>query len=384
MSDIVKDKKTLIGCFSEVEDPRDKDSIRHNLIDIIVIGVLAIMCGAEGFNGMEEFGVAKEEWLRKFLELPFGIPSHDTFNTVFSRINPNEFNKCFMEWTSTLYEKVKRELISIDGKTCRRTKCKTKKLRAAHIVSAWANKNRLALGQIKVNDKSNEITAIPELLKLLDIEGCIVSIDSMGTQTKIVDLIVEGGGDYVICLKGNQETLHENVKTLFENEILTKSKKELESENMYCKSQAKDHGRIEKREYYMTKEISSLEQIERWNNLKAVGMVVSQREINDVKSVDVRYYIMSDIKDVKEFAYAARGHWAIENSLHWCLDMGLREDESRARRDNAAENLNMARKIAINLLKKETTSKVGIQNKRLKCGWNNLYLEKVLKNGFII
>jgi predicted transposase YbfD/YdcC len=382
MSDTTKDKKTLIECFTAVEDPRNKDTILHKLIDIIVIGVLSILCGGESFNDMETFGRAKEKWLRKFLELPFGIPSHDTFNAVFSRLNPNEFNECFMEWVNTLYERVSREIISIDGKTARRTKCKAKNLKAAHIVSAWPKKNKLALGQIKVDDKSNEITAIPELLKLLDIKGCIITIDAMGTQTKIAEQIVEGGADYVLALKENQETLHDEVKLYFEEEILTKKKKELQENGQYYKSLAKDHGRIEKREYYMTKDVSWITQINRWANLQAIGMEISERQINEEKSISTKFYIMSDIKSVNEFADAARGHWSVENSLHWCLDVGLREDESRARSDNAAINLNMARKIAINLLKKETTLKVGIKGKRLNCALDENYLEKVLKLGF--
>ena len=245
-------KKTLVECFENLSDPRTRLDISHKLIDIITITILAIMCGANGFNEIETFGKSKKNWLKKFLELPNGIPSHDTFNRILSILNPVEFHSCFMEWVNTLYEKISKEIISIDGKTARRTKDKNKK--AIHVVSAWANKNKLVLGQIKVDDKSNEITAIPELLKLLDINGCIITIDAMGTQTEIAKTIVSGGGEYVLALKDNQKTLHDDVKLYFDEEVLSKPKKELTKNEIYYKTFEKDHGRIEKREYYMVKQ----------------------------------------------------------------------------------------------------------------------------------
>lgn len=384
MSKESKEKKTLIETFDSITDPRKPDDILHKLIDIVAITILAVMCGANGWNEIELFGKSKESWLRTFLELPNGIPSHDTFNRVFSSISSKEFHQCFMEWVSILYEKISREIIALDGKTARRTKGTSKNQKPIHVVSAWANTNKLVLGQLKVNEKSNEITAIPELLKLLDISGCIITIDAMGTQTEIAKTIIESGADYVLALKENQKTLHDDVEFFFKEEVLTKAKKELVKDEIYLKTLEKDHGRIEKREYYMVTNVSWLDQIDKWPNLSAIGMVVSERQEQEKTSIETRLYIMSKIKNVKEFSTAVRGHWGIENELHWCLDMGLREDESRARKDNAAENLNVIRHMTLNLLKKETSLKAGINGKRLKCGWDENYLKKVLSTGFQI
>jgi predicted transposase YbfD/YdcC len=318
--------------------------------------------------------------LTKFLKLPNGIPSHETFNRVISALNPIQFHECFMDWVSTLYEKISREIISIDGKTARRTK--GKKTKAIHVVSAWANKNKLVLGQIKVDDKSNEITAIPELLKALDVNGCIITIDALGTQTEIAETIVNSGAEYVLALKENQKTLHDDVELYFTEEILKQKKKDMERDGIYCKTIEKDHGRIEKREYYKIDDISWLSNTNRWINLQSIGMVVCEVRENDETTVSRRFYIMSKINDVKEFATSVRGHWGVEASLHWCLDVGFREDESRARKDNSAENLNIIRHMTLNMLKKETSMKAGIARKRLKCGWDEDYFEKVLKAVF--
>lgn len=382
MNETKKEKKTLIQSFEGLKDPRDPNAVEHKLIDIIVIAVLATLCGANGFNQCENFGIAKEQWLKKFLELPNGIPSHDTFNRVFSLLDPKEFHKCFQEWALTLYEKVSKEIISLDGKTIRRTKCKSTNQKAIHVVSAWANQNKLVLGQIKVDDKSNEITAIPELLKLLDVSGCIITIDAMGTQTAIAETIVDAGAEYVLALKENQPTLYDDVELYFNNEVLTETKKELIKKQIYHKTLEKDHGRIDKREYYMVKDVCWLDQINSWKKLSAIGMVRSERTLNQETTVFTRFYIMSDIKNVGEFANAVRGHWGIENELHWCLDIGFREDESRARKDNSAENMNVIRHMIMNMLKKETTLKQGIEAKRLKCAWDEKYFERVLMLGF--
>jgi predicted transposase YbfD/YdcC len=375
-------KKTMLECFGEISDLRDTNDIKHKLIDIVVTTVLAVLCGANTWNDIEDFGKSKEEWLRKFLELPFGIPSHDTFNRVFSMLDPKEFHECFREWVSTLYEKIAREIISVDGKTVRRSKSKNKS--AIHVVSAWANKNKLVLGQIKVDEKSNEITAIPELLKALDINGCIVTIDAIGTQVDIVEEIVKSGAEYVLALKENQKNLHNDVKLYIEEEVLPKSKKELKENGIYYKTLEKNHGRIEKREYYFIRKVEWLDQFKRWPKLSAIGMVLSERQENDKTTIDSRLYITSDIKDVFEFASSVRGHWGVENELHWCLDVGLREDESRVRKDHSAENLNIIRHMTMNMLKKEKTLKRGIQGKRLKCSWDETYLGKVISCGFEI
>jgi predicted transposase YbfD/YdcC len=219
-------KKTLIESFENIEDPRESN-ISHTLIDIILIAILAILCGADGFNEIEDFGKSKEKWLKKYLKLRNGIPSHDTFNNVLSILEPKEFHNCFMEWVSFLQEKISKEIVSIDGKSIRRTKDNKNNKKAVHIVSAWANKNQMVLGQLKVNDKSNEITAIPELLKILDINGCIITIDAMGTQTEIAKAIVDSGAEYILPVKDNQKTLHNELETYFNNEIIPKENKEL-------------------------------------------------------------------------------------------------------------------------------------------------------------
>lgn len=375
-------KKTLIECLENLTDPRNPLDISHKLVDILVITILAILCGANGFNEIEMFGKSKEKWLKKFIELPNGIPSHDTFNRILSSIEPKEFHACFMDWISNLYEKLSEEIISIDGKTARRTKGKDNK--PIHIVSAWANKNKLVLGQIKTDDKSNEITAIPELLKKLDISGCIITIDAMGTQTEIAKTIVDAQAEYVLALKENQKTLYNDVKLYFEEEILTKSKIELEGEKIYHETLEKDHGRIEKRKYYMVKDVSWLADKDKWANLSGIGMVLSETQKNSVVTTERRFYIMTEIKDVEQFSQAVRSHWGIETSLHWCLDIGFREDESRARKDNSAENLNVIRHMTLNMLKKETSLKIGISGKRLRCGWDESYLAKVLISSFEI
>lgn len=376
-------KKTLIESFENIEDHRESN-ISHKLIDIIVIAILAILCGANDFKEMEAFGISKEKWFRKYLELPHGIPSHDTFNRVLSAIDPIEFHKCFMDWVNILYEKISKEIVSIDGKTIRRTKDIAKNKKATHIVSAWANKNQLALGQLKVDDKSNEITAIPELLKLLDIKDCIITIDAMGTQTDIAKTIVKGGAEYILPVKENQKTLHDELEKYFNDEIIPKPMEKLLEDSIYNKTLEKNHGRIEKRQYYMSKDITCISNPDKWPNIKAIGMTINIVRENNKLSHKQKFYIMSDIENVYEFSRAARGHWGVETSLHWCLDVGFREDESRARKDNAAENLNVIRQMTLNMLKKEKSMKSGIAGKRLKCGWDEGYMEKVLKTGFEI
>lgn len=376
----MENKKTLQECFENLEDPR-KDDVDHNFMEILIITVLATLCGANGFNQIELFGKSREKWLKKFLTLKNGIPSHDTFNRVLSAINPKKFHECFIEWVDTIREKISKEIIAVDGKTIRRACKKSNGNKATHIVSAWAKSNSLVLGQLKVDEKSNEITAIPELLQLLDIKDCIITIDAMGTQSEIVKTIVKSEADYVLALKENQGTLHSDVELYFDEEILTKSQKELEAEQVYYKTLEKDHGRIEKREYYLVQDVSWMDKmhLEKWENLAGIGMVISERTINEKTSKFVRYYITSSINGVKEFARAVRHHWSIENELHWCLDIGFREDENRARTDNSAENLNVIRHITMNMLKNEKSCKQGIEAKRLQCAWNDKYLEKVLK-----
>jgi predicted transposase YbfD/YdcC len=374
-------KKTLIESFENIEDPRESN-ISHALIDIILIAILAILCGADGFNEIEDFGKSKEKWLKKYLKLRNGIPSHDTFNNVLSILEPKEFHNCFMEWVSFLQEKISKEIVSIDGKSIRRTKDNKNNKKAVHIVSAWANKNQLVLGQLKVNDKSNEITAIPELLKILDINGCIITIDAMGTQTEIAKAIVDSGAEYILPVKDNQKTLHNELETYFNNEIIPKENKELVDSGVYYKTSEKGHGRIEQRQYYLSKDISCISTPERWENIQGIGMAINTIQTGTKLCHTQKFYIMSNIENVYEFAKSIRSHWGVETSLHWCLDVGFREDESRARKDNVAENLNIIRHMTLNMLKQEKSMRAGIARKRLKCGWDDSYMEKVLKTGF--
>lgn len=376
-------KKTLVDCLKEIKDYRCGNGIEHKLTDILIIGILAVLCGADGFTEIEEFGKAKEEWLSKFLELPNGIPSHDTFGRVFAAIDPEEFHKAFIEWVKGISELLKGQLISIDGKTVRRSKDKSKGKAAIHVVSAWASENRMVLGQLKVDEKTNEIKAIPELLNLLDISGCIISIDAIGTQKEITEKIIDSKGDYVLSLKKNQEKLYNDVELFFKEEMLGKSEKkkeELAKENKYFKTLDNSHGRYEKREYYVSNNVEWLAKDHKWKGLNGIGLCVSERDEGEKKTVEYSYAIYS-IREcsAKEFAKYKRGHWGIENSLHWVLDIAFREDESRVRKDHSAENLNIVRHMTLNLLKQEKTCKRGIKTKRLKCGWDEPYLLKVLE-----
>lgn len=374
---ISENKKQLWEYFSVIQDPRVERTRQHKLVDIIFIAICGTICGADDWVEIAEFGEAKKEWLKRFLELPNGIPSHDTFGRVFSMIDPKEFNRCFMEMISDMAEVIKGENISIDGKTIRHSYEPGKS--PIHMVSAWAGQNQMVLAQIKTEEKSNEITAIPKLLQLLEIHGCIVTIDAMGCQKEIAGSILEKKADYVLALKGNQGNLHEDVTLFLENAKKTNFK---EVKHKHISTLDKGHGRIEPRKYWITDEVDWLNERHQWPGLRSIGMVESTRQIKNKITTETRYYISSLPANVTRFSNAVRGHWGIENSLHWCLDIAFREDDSRVRKDHSPENLAVLRHIAINLLKNEKTSKVGIKAKRGKAGWNNAYLEKVLANAF--
>ena len=372
-------KKTLVQYLGDIEDYRSGNAIDHKLIDILVIAILGVLCGADGWTEIQLFGESKKKWLKTFLDLPNGIPSHDTFGRVFARIDPEQFHNSFVEWVQSLSEIMKGQVVSIDGKTARGTKDKAKGKRAIHVVSAWANANKLVLGQRKIDDKSNEITAIPELLRMLDVSGCIVTIDAMGTQKTIAKEIIDGGADYVLSLKKNQGTLYEDVELFFKEEVLPQPKDELKEKQQYFHTLDKDHGRLEKREYYVIDDIDWLSQRSAWPELQGIGLSVLTRTVGETTSVEYHYDIHS-IKDctAEAFGKYKRSHWGIENSLHWVLDIAFREDESRCREGNSAENLNILRHMTLNLLKQEQSCKRGIKAKRLLCGWDTAYLTKVL------
>lgn len=370
--------KTLENCFEAVEDPRTDKNQKHKFIDIMAIAILSTISGADTWDDMEDWANAKAEWLSTFLELPNGIPSHDTFNRVFSLINPEQFHKAFIDWVKAVTEKV-AGVVAIDGKTVRRSRDLSNGKQAIHVVSAWAVENGLVLGQYKTEEKSNEITAIPELLKQLDIKGCIVTIDAMGTQKKIAEEIISKEADYILSLKENQPNLYENVRLYFETEILEKGKKELQEGGSYYKECCNEHGRLEVREYYVSNDIEWLEEKEEWNGLSGFGLCIS-RVTEGEKTTESRNYGIYSRKGMtaEEYGKGKRSHWGIENSLHWVLDIAFREDESRVRAGNSAENLNILRQMTLNMLKQENTCKRGIAGKRKNCGWDNNYLLKVL------
>ena len=347
---------------------------RHKLIDVITIAICGIICGADDWSGIEEYGLAKEEWLRQFLALPHGIPSHDTFGRIFSWLNPQEFEKCFLSWVRAVMKTTKGQVIAIDGKTLRRSHDHTNGKKAIHMVSAWAKENQLVLAQVKVDEKSNEITAIPELLQVLALNECIVTMDAMGCQQEIATIVIEKGGDYVLAVKENQGQLYQDIRELFDG---AEEVDFFDVEHTYAKSTNKNHGRIEVRKCWAVTEpdfIHYLRGLENWKNLRSLVKVTCQRQTAAGTNSETRYFISSLNAPAKQLLKAVRGHWSIENGLHWVLDVVFREDESRVRKNHAPENLAVLRHIALNLLKQDTTIKRGIKNKRLVAAWNNDYL----------
>lgn len=371
---------SLIDELKTIADPRMDRTKDHDLIDILVIAICALLCAAESFNDMEDFGKAKQDWFKTFLPLRNGIPSHDTFNRVFAALDPKEFLDCFLRWTQSLRESVAQEIVALDGKALRRALNRHESPK--YVVSAWAESNNLVLGQLKVNEKSNEITAVPELLRVLELSGCIVTVDAMGCQKKIAREIIEADADYVLALKGNQERVHQEVKSFLDatleekkasrpkGAVVSRAARQLQE----FKTEEKDHGRIETRRYYQSDELDWFADREKWEGLRSVGMVESIREVNGQRTTERRYYLSSLKLDVATFARAVRGHWGVENKLHWVMDVCFGEDQSRARTGHAAENLATLRRLALNLLKREKTRKRGIRGKQLNASWDHSYL----------
>lgn len=361
--------------FGQLDDPRLERKKRHNLVDIVAITIGAVIAGADGWTDVALFGRSKEAWLRTFLKLPHGIPSHDTFGRVFALLDPDAFQRCFIHWVQAVHETI-QGVVAVDGKTARRSHDHGKGKKALHLVSAWATENGVALGHVKTDDKSNEITAIPELLKLLQLKGCLVTIDAMGCQRDIAQAILDAGADYLLAVKGNQETLCEDVEQEF---------KEAQADHfahmdcLYHETLDKGHGRIEKRQYWYTQDIEGLGTLERWPKLAGMVMCRATRTLNGQTSTEDRYFITSNTgHDIQNIAAAVRAHWQVENSLHWVLDIAFYEDQCRIRSGYAAENLATLRKMALNVLKTNKSRKGGIKAKRLQAAWDNDYLREIL------
>ncbi len=368
-------KSASIGVhFGELSDPRHHNK-QHKLIDIMTIAICATICGADTFKQIADFGHAKSRWFKKFLELPFGIPSHDTFGRIFALIDPQEFQRSFINWVQAMQDTLAGKIVAVDGKTLRRSFDNSSGKKAIHMVSAWASESGFVLGQIKTEEKSNEITAIPQLLKMLEISGCIVTIDAMGCQKEIAKTIVAKGADYLFSLKGNQSNLHDDVKLFFDGCCKDNFK---DTPHSFHETVNGEHGRIETRKFWTVSDIDWLHGRKQWNRLTTIGMVESKRQIGSHSSKEKRYFITSLGCNAKEFGNAVRSHWGIENGLHWTLDIAFREDESRIRKDHAPENFAVLRHIALNLLKGETSFKGSIKTKRLMAGWETSYLEKVI------
>lgn len=360
--------------FDTIEEPRiDNHNKRHELKDIIVLTILGVICGADSWVDVALFGRSKQAWLERFLSLPNGIPSHDTLGRVFGLLDAKQLQSSFLSWTQSLVKVTGGEIIAVDGKTLRRSHDRSKRKKAIHMVSAWASMNAVVLGQVKTDEKSNEITAIPALLEQLLLKGSTVTIDAMGCQREIAKQIVTQEGEYVLALKGNQGTMREDVQLYLESQ--SSAHGECLS---YYETVDKDHGRLEVRRHWMTDQIDWLAQKADWLGLRSIGMVESERHIDQTITKERRFYLCSLPCDVRRFADAVRRHWGVENQLHWCLDMCFDEDQCRVRTNNAAENLAVVRHIALNMLRQETSLKVGLKAKRRKAGWDEGYLTQIL------
>ena len=356
--------------FTCLRDPRVERTKAHLLEDILFIAITSIVCGAESWNDMELFGKSKEDWLRTMLRLPEGIPSHDTFNRVFSLLDPKELEKGFLEWTRSAAKLTDGEVVSIDGKSIRGSRDGGRK-DIVHMVSAWASANNMVLGQLKMEDKSNEIAAIPELLKLLALKGCIVSIDAMGCQRSIASAIADKEADYILALKENQGSLLQQAKDSFRFLEAKSVSEEVDS----------GHGRVETRICSAVEDLSMIRRKGEWKNLRSLVRVEGERYMKSTgeSKKETRYYISSLPADASLLNRSIRSHWGIENSLHWVLDVAFNEDHSRKRAGYAAQNFSVMNRIVLNLLKNEFTVKQGIKSKRLKAGWDEQYLKKILQ-----
>ena len=360
--------------FQSLPDPRRREVI-HPLINIVMIAVCAVICGADDFVAIAEFGRQKKNLFAKFLDLSAGIPSHDRFNAVLAAIKPAEFEKCLLSWIADLHEITAGQVVAIDGKTLRRSYDAASGKAAIHMVSAWATANCISLGQVVVDAKSNEITAIPKLLEILELCGCLVTIDAMGCQTEIATAIVAGGADYVLAVKDNQPTLSAGIRGFFTDHATDDFARTKVSRH---ETEETGHGREEARSYYVCAAPDDLPDRGRWSKLTAIGMTINDTLRNGKPTLEFRYYILSKKTSARRFAAAVRGHWGIENRLHWQLDVTFGEDQSRVRRGHADANFSILRRTALSLLKNNHTYRLGVKNKRLTAAWNEDYLLEIL------
>jgi predicted transposase YbfD/YdcC len=360
--------------FATLTDPRRRKVV-YPLINIVTIALCAVVAGADDFVSIAEYGRKKRAWLSQFLDLTAGIPSHDRFNAVLGALRPAEFERCLLSWITALHELTDGQVVAIDGKALRRSFDAATSKSAIHMVSAWATANHISLGQVVVDEKSNEITAIPRLLRLLELSGCLVTIDAMGCQTEIAQAIVTAGADYVLAVKANQPTLHDGIAAFFLDHLDDDFARVKVSRH---ETKGRGHGRQEHRSYFVCAAPEDLPDRDRWPKLAAIGVAISDTVRGGKSCDDVRYYILSRRLSGRRFGAAVRSHWAVENRLHWQLDVTFQEDQCRVRKGHADANLSILRRTALSLLKNNTILKVGIKNKRLAAAWDDSYLEQVL------
>lgn len=361
--------------FESLTDPRRREPT-YPLENIVVMLLCAVVCGADDFVAVARWANTKKDWLAKFLDMSAGVPSHDRFNAVVALLKPREFEQCLLNWIAALHEVTEGQVIAIDGKTLRRSYDRASGKAAIHMVSAWASANHISLGQVVTDEKSNEITAIPQLLELIEVSGALVTIDAMGCQTAIAEKIVAEGAGYCLAAKGNQPTLLAHIEGHFES--LAESNGDA-TKARHIATHEKGHGRVEDRYYTICPVPESMaEETKRWAGLKAIGMTTNVTWRDGEERIETRYYILSKYLSAKRFAEAVRGHWGIENSCHWQLDVTFSEDQCRVRKDHADANLSVMRRTALSLLKNEKTAKIGVKNKRLNAGWDEDYLAKVV------
>jgi predicted transposase YbfD/YdcC len=359
--------------FSKIEDPRINRKKLHTLSDIITLTICAMLSGADGYESIEEFGRNKKTWLKTFLPLQNGIPSHDCIRYVLIKLPPKQFQSAFISWVNEIKENIP-EVIAVDGKTAKGSQRKKQGLAGLHMISAWASSNKLVLGQEATKEKSNEITAIPALLKLLELKDSTVTIDAMGCQLKIAEQIIKQEADYVFGLKGNQGLLHKEVIECFKTALATNF---MALPHDSYEEKEKRHGRYDVRKYWIINAPKNLHRVKEWEGLQTIGMVERESTIGDKTTKETRYFISSLQADAKVFANAVRSHWGVENNLHWCMDVTFREDDSRIRTGHGPACMSTLRHICLNLLQKED-SKLSIKKKKLKAAWNDDFRSKVL------